>query len=64
MLTSGQLRTLSDIFVGLGHIVIAASVLPAIFPDATFGSREVLNMASGLSAALLFWTMSLLLIRE
>lgn len=64
MLSRAQIKVVSEICVGLGHLVVAATVLPVIFSDAAFRAGEALNAVSGLSAAMLFWIVSVLLIHE
>ena len=57
-----QLKVISEICVGLGHISVASIVIPFLFPP--FGNQNISSAILGLLIALIFWSVSVLLIKE
>lgn len=62
MFITEQIRTISGIFANLGHIFFASIVLPFITTPQS--ANNILLILSGFSIAVMFWIISVTLIKE
>ena len=60
--SSVQLKTISEIFSDIGQVCIASMVIPFIIPG--FEKDQIATIILGTSLALLFWTLSILLVKK
>jgi hypothetical protein len=57
-----QLKVLADILENIGNISLASVVLPYVIPHVQ--RSEVMTIIGGLVVACLFWTLSVLLVKN
>ena len=57
-----QIKTLSEILADLGQVSIASVVIPFVIP--TFSKDAIMTIIIGTLLALLFWTLSILLVKN